>query len=466
MGLSFYNTLSKSKESFQSIEEGKIKVYTCGPTVYNYVHIGNLRTFLFEDLLIRYLKYLSYQVTHVMNLTDVDDKTIRGAKEKGQALKEYTLFYSEAFFRDLKTLNALPADFYPAATNHIKEMVDLIKILLNKAIAYQTEDGSIYFSIRKFKDYGALSGMKPDNLLDGASGRVSNDEYSKEEMKDFVLWKAYDLEDGDVFWETELGKGRPGWHIECSAMSMKYLGESFDIHCGGIDNAFPHHENEIAQSEAATGKKFVHYWLHSAFLNVNSEKMAKSKKNFYTLKDLLEKDFAPMSIRYSLITTHYRQPLNFSEELIAQSDAALKRVKEFVSSLKYIKTEKRFNGFEKIIQEAREGFVSHMNDDLNISPAMASVFDFIRKVNGLKDELGEKDARQALDFIGEINQVVGVFQFEDEILEEEILNLIEERNQARREKNFKKSDEIRELLLAKGILLKDTKEGTQWQKTS
>jgi len=290
MALRFFNTITRKKEEFVSIEPGKVGMYTCGPTVYDYAHIGNFRTYMFEDLLRRYLEYKGYEVTQVMNITDVDDKTIAGSRAKKVSLSEYTKKYIDAFFDDLDTLNIERADFYPEATTHIKEMVELVKKLLDKGFAYRS-DGDIYFKLSSFKDYGKLSKMKLENLKIGA--RVGKDEYEKEEASDFALWKGWDEKDGDVFWETEIGKGRPGWHIECSAMSMKYLGEHFDIHTGGIDNMFPHHENEIAQSESATGKKFVNFWLHSLHLIVEGKKMSKSLGNIYTLRDILEKGYNP-----------------------------------------------------------------------------------------------------------------------------------------------------------------------------
>ncbi len=464
MSLHFYNTLTKKNEEFKSLENKKIKLYTCGPTVYNYVHIGNLRTFSFEDLLVKYLRYLNYEVLHVMNLTDVDDKTIKGSISEGISLNKYTKKYKNAFFEDIKTLNFSKANHYPAATEYIDEMVHMIKVLIKKEFAYKADDNSIYFSIKKFKNYGKLSGIKIDQLKNDASGRLSEDEYSKDDAQDFVLWKAWSSNDGDVFWETELGKGRPGWHLECSAMSIKLLGESFDIHCGGVDNTFPHHENEIAQSEAFSGKKFVNYWLHSAFLNINSEKMAKSKGNFYTLRELIEKGHDPMSIRYSLISTHYRQPLNFSDDLLNQSSAALKRVNEFINNMSQIKNDKDYADFDILIDTCRQDFINHMDDDLNISGALGCLFDFIRKTNSISSKISSKNGKEAVNFIKELNEVIGCFDTSSEILEDEILNLIKQREAARLNKDYAKSDEIRDYLLQMKIKLKDSKDGTIWEK--
>src|SRR4030065_1580791 len=316
----FFNTFTRQKEIFNPINPNEVRMYTCGPTVYDYAHIGNFRAFLFEDLLKRWLKHRGFKVTHVMNLTDVDDKTILGSKKQQIPLRQYTEFYAKAFFEDAKALNIEPADQYPRATEHIPEMTTLIKQLLCKGYAYKGEDDSIYYAISKFKEYGKLSKIRVQDLKKGV--RVKTDEYAKEEAQDFALWKAWTAEDGDVFWETELGKGRPGWHIECSPMSMKYLGETFDIHFGGVDNIFLHHVNEIAQSQAATGKKFVNYWLHSAHLLVEGMKMAKRLGNFYTLRDLLNKGWNPVVIRYLLISTHYRQQLNFTIEGLEASKNA------------------------------------------------------------------------------------------------------------------------------------------------
>ncbi|HRI89066.1 MAG TPA: cysteine--tRNA ligase, partial [Candidatus Hydrogenedentes bacterium] len=328
MPIRFFNTLTRTKEVFEPANPPHVGLYTCGPTVYNFAHIGNLRTFLFEDLLRRHLKYRGYEVNHVMNLTDVEDKIIRTCRETGESLKSLTGRYSQAFFEDLDTLGAERAEAYPAATDHVAEMVELIKKLRDNGHTYEV-NGSIYFKLSTFPQYGQLSKFKMDELKSGASGRVDSDEYETEDARDFALWKAYDENDGAVFWETELGKGRPGWHIECSCMSMKYLGESFDIHCGGIDNMFPHHENEIAQSEAATGKPFVKYWLHSAHLFVDGRKMSKSFGNFYTLRDLLEKGHDPKAIRWTLIATHYRQPSNFTFDALEAANESLRRIRDF-----------------------------------------------------------------------------------------------------------------------------------------
>ena len=312
MELKFYNSMTRQIEPFKTLNPGEVGMYTCGPTVYNYAHIGNFRAYLFEDFLRRTLEFAGNQVKQVMNLTDVDDKTIRGSQAAGQALKAYTKPYIEAFFADLKTLNVEPAAVYPAATDHIPEMLNLISALFDKGIAYKSDDGSVYFSVSKYENYGKLAHIDREAMRSGV--RINADEYEKEGVGDFALWKGWDEKDGDVVWDAPWGKGRPGWHLECSAMSMKYLGESFDLHTGGIDNLFPHHENEIAQAEAVTGKPFVHTWMHCAHLRVNGQKMSKSLGNFFTLRDLQEKGYTGREIRYVLLNAHYRQGLNFTFE--------------------------------------------------------------------------------------------------------------------------------------------------------
>ncbi|MCX6799432.1 MAG: cysteine--tRNA ligase, partial [Candidatus Diapherotrites archaeon] len=324
--LKLYNTIGRKKQPFKPLHGKTVGMYTCGPTVYNYIHIGNLKSFLAEDVLKRYLLYKGFKVKHVRNLTDVDDKTINGSRMEGVPLREFTEKYTRAFFEDIESVRILPAGIYPKATEHIAEMVKLIKALLRKGYAYKGDDGSIYYSIKKFKNYGKLAGINFRELKVGA--RVKQDTYDKGEAQDFALWKSWAPDDGDVYWETEIGKGRPGWHIECSAMSMKYLGSTFDIHGGGEDLVFPHHENEIAQSEGATGKKFVRYWVHNAFLLVNGEKMSKSLGNYYTLRDL--KDYNPIAVRYLMISSSYRQPLNFTFEALRAAQSALDRLNELI----------------------------------------------------------------------------------------------------------------------------------------
>jgi cysteinyl-tRNA synthetase len=443
-----------------------VKLYTCGPTVYDYAHIGNFRAFLFEDLLKRWLVYRGFKVTHIMNLTDIDDKTIKGSQKQGIPLRQFTDFYAKAFFEDIKALNIEPADVYPRATDHIPEMITIIKTLMTKGIAYKGEDGSIYFSVCKFPDYGKLSHIKVDELKAGA--RVSQDEYAKEEAQDFALWKAWCPEDGDVFWETELGKGRPGWHIECSAMSMKYLGETFDIHCGGVDNMFPHHENEIAQSEAATGKKFVNYWMHNEHLQVEGKKMSKRFGNFYTLRDLLAKGYDPISIRYLLMSTHYRQQFNFTFEGLEASKAAVERLRNFVRRLHEVEGTTATGKVATLTAKLEACFGGSMDDDLNIGIALSSLFDFVRDMNSLLDAnlVSKAEAAEVGGVMMRIDSVLGVIgRVEvEEALPTDIDALVQKREAARKSKNWKEADAIRAQLKAIGIVLEDTAQGIRWHK--
>ena len=462
----FFNTLTRRKEKFVPLEKGKVKMYTCGPTVYDFAHIGNFRAFVFEDLLRRWLEYCGYKVIHVMNITDVDDKTIAAARKKGISLREYTEHYTRAFFEDITALNIEKAHYYPRATEHIPEMVALIKKLLEKGYAYRGEDGSIYYDISKFKDYGKLSKIKVKELKPGA--RVKVDEYGKEEAHDFALWKAWDEEDGDVFWETELGKGRPGWHIECSAMSMKYLGETFDIHCGGVDNIFPHHENEIAQSEAATGKQFVRYWLHNEYLLVEGRKMSKRFGNYYTLRDLLAKGYDPKAIRYLLMSTHYRQQLNFTFEGLEAAKNAVDRLTNFVYRLLDADGEGCGEKIGLLMENVQKRFEEAMCDDLNIAVALAAIFNFVREVNKLMDDkkLSRGEAEQVYELMMRFDKVLGVIgevKKEEEKLPKEAEELIRKREEARKVRDWETADRIRERLKAMGVIVEDTPQGVKWR---
>ena len=462
----FFNTLTRRKEKFVPLEKGKVKMYTCGPTVYDFAHIGNFRAFVFEDLLRRWLEYCGYKVIHVMNITDVDDKTIAAARKKGISLREYTEHYTQAFFEDITALNIEKAHYYPRATEHIPEMVALIKKLLEKGYAYRGEDGSIYYDISKFKDYGKLSKIRVKELKPGA--RVKVDEYGKEEAHDFALWKAWDEEDGDVFWETELGKGRPGWHIECSAMSMKYLGETFDIHCGGVDNIFPHHENEIAQSEAATGKQFVRYWLHNEYLLVEGRKMSKRFGNYYTLRDLLAKGYDPKAIRYLLMSTHYRQQLNFTFEGLEAAKNAVDRLTNFVYRLLDADGEGCGEKIGSLMESVQKRFEEAMCDDLNIAVALAAIFNFVREVNKLMDDnkLSRGEAEQVYELMMRFDKVLGVIgevKKEEEKLPKEAEELIRKREEARKVRDWETADKIRERLKAMGVIVEDTPQGVKWR---
>jgi len=462
----FFNTLTRRKEAFKPLEAGKVKIYTCGPTVYDFAHIGNFRAFLFEDLLKRWLVQRGFKVTHVMNLTDIDDKTIKGSQTQGVPLRQFTDFYVKAFFEDTKALNIEPAEVYPKATDHVPEMVNLIKTLMIKGYAYRGEDGSIYYAVCKFADYGKLSKIKVDELKAGA--RVSQDEYAKEEAQDFALWKAWTPEDGDVFWGKELGKGRPGWHIECSAMSMKYLGETFDIHCGGVDNMFPHHENEIAQSEAATGKKFVNYWMHNEHLQVEGKKMSKSLGNFYTLRDLLAKGYDPIAIRYLLMSTHYRQQFNFTFEGLEAAKGAVDRLRNFVRRLHDTDGKESVGKVATFTAKAEACFGGSMDDDLNIGIALASLFDFVREINNLLDAnmVSKGEAAEVGGLMMRFDEVLGVIgKVEvEEALPADIDALVQKREEARKAKSWKEADAIRAQLKAMGIVLEDTAQGVRWHK--
>jgi cysteinyl-tRNA synthetase len=463
MALRFYNTMTRRKEEFKPINDGHVRMYTCGPTVYGYAHIGNLRTFIFEDLLRRYLRYKGYRVTQVMNLTDVDDKTIKGSRARGVSLREYTAEYKDAFFEDIDALGIERAEIYPEATAHIPEMVGLVKKLKDKGFAYET-DGSVYYKISRFADYGKLSRMKMDALKAGA--RVAADEYEKEQVSDFALWKGWDEDDGDVFWETELGKGRPGWHIECSAMSMKYLGEQFDIHTGGVDNIFPHHENEIAQSEAATGHRFVNFWLHAKHLIVEGRRMAKSFGNFYTLRDVLAKGYSPLAIRYLLMATHYRQQLNFTFDALEAAHNGLERYHDFIANIGDVTLETDGGEADGYIEKAKKGFEVALDDDLNISPALGEIFNFIRDINRLKSEnrLSKAEARRVLETINRFDSVLGLQKKEETALDSEIEAMIQARIEARKNKSWAEADRIRDELTKKGIILEDTPSGTKWKR--
>jgi cysteinyl-tRNA synthetase len=466
MALVFTNTLGRRKEKFVPLKGKHVRMYTCGPTVYDYAHIGNFRAYVFEDILRRYLKYRGFKVTQVMNITDVDDKTIRGSRSEGIPLKEYTDRYIRIFFEDLDSLGIERAEHYPRATEHIEDMIALIKRLKEKGYAYESEN-SIYYDISKFPRYGALSGIKVHALKVGA--RIRADEYAKDEARDFALWKGWDPEDGDVFWETEFGKGRPGWHIECSAMSMKYLGESFDLHTGGEDNIFPHHENEIAQSEAATGKKFVKYWLHCALLLVNGQKMSKSLGNYYTVHDLIKQGHNPRAIRYLLISAHYRAPLNFTMDALRNAETTVMRLSDFVSRLEQLDPKGKFNrSLHRAVKAAKKKFEMAMDDDLNTPEALAAIFELIHKANKAisSDKLSIRNKRELLAFIYSVDKVLGIFAQPTLTLPSEIEAMIKQREEARSRKDWETADRIREALREKGILLEDTPSGVRWRRVS
>jgi cysteinyl-tRNA synthetase len=454
--LRLHNTMSGRVEIFVPIEPGHVRMYTCGPTVHDYAHIGNFRTFLFEDLLRRVLEQQGYRVTQVMNLTDVEDRIIKKAAERGQTIDEFTEQYIEAFFEDLETLRIERVEHYPRATQHIFEMVSLIERLTENGHTY-VADGSTYYRISTFPRYGALAHLDVSGLKAGA--RVDVDEYGKDDPRDFALWKA--RKPGEQSWETPLGAGRPGWHIECSAMSMQYLGETFDIHAGGVDLIFPHHEDEIAQSEGATGKQFARYWLHAQFLQDSTgEKMSKRLKNFATVRDLLAEGYAPRAIRYALLTgAHYRSPLAFSAELLKAADSAVKRLDEFAVRLGSVKPD------AEAPAEIRERWDEALKDDLNLPAAVGHLFEFIKTFNA-RLESGQatpEERAAAMAMLRHANRTLDVIEF-PEAVDAEVEKLIAERQAARDRRDFARSDEIRKQLLAMGIQLDDTKEGTRWKR--
>lgn len=468
MQIKLFNTETRQKEEVAPLEDRIIRMYTCGPTVYNYAHIGNFRTYVFEDLLRRTLKFFNYKVEQVMNITDIDDKTIRGALQQNKTLKQFTDYYTQAFFQDLDALNIERVEHYPLATDFVPQMIAIIETLLQKDVAYRGSDQSIYFSIRHFPQYGRLSHLKMDDLKAGASERVATDEYNKENIADFVLWKAYDAErDGDVYWESPFGKGRPGWHIECSAMAMSILGETLDIHVGGVDNMFPHHENEIAQSEACTGCQFVRHWLHSEHLLVDHKKMSKSLGNFYTLRDLMKMGFSGREVRFLLLNSHYRMQLNFTTQGLEASRATLQRFADFIERLKKIQTP---NGEDvsELLRSTLTSFEEALADDLNISVALAALFELMRRINQLCDEerISQKTAKQVIDFFHNVDRVLGVIPFEKDKLEipTELLDALRRREEARKAKNWPEADKQRELITSAGYLIEDTSSGPRLKK--
>ncbi|MGI5869994.1 MAG: cysteine--tRNA ligase [Kiritimatiellia bacterium] len=458
--MNFYNSLTRRKEAFQPLETGKAGLYTCGPTVYNFAHIGNFRAYVFEDILRRSLEFRGYEVVQVMNLTDVDDKTIRGALEQGVSLDAFTRPYKDAFFADLKTLGIKPAAFYPAATDHIPEMIALIERLFERGLAYRSDDGSVYFSVAKFDGYGKLARLDREGMRHGV--RIDSDEYEKDAVGDFALWKAWDEADGDIAWDSPWGRGRPGWHIECSAMSMKYLGESFDIHTGGIDNLFPHHENEIAQSEGATGKPFVHTWLHCAHLRVNGEKMSKSLGNFLTLRDLLEKGCQGREIRYVLIAGHYRQPLNFTFDALAAARSALARIDEFTRLLEDKAAGAVATGdAPDWVSDMQAAFREAVKDDLNMAEALAAVHRLVGRGNkeAAEGTLSPADAAHALAALAHMDTVLNVLARPQAEAPAEVKTLVERRAEARQRRDWAVSDQLRNAIADLGWAVKDTPEG-------
>ena len=461
MALHLYNTLSRNVEPFEPLDpNGPVGMYCCGPTVHDYAHIGNFRTFVFADLVRRYLEFRGYTVNHVMNITDVEDKIIRRVREQNTTLTEYTTKYQDAFLADLKVLNCTEAHHVPKATDHIPEMIDLIGKLMERGIAYQADDGSVYFSIENYRGcgctYGRLVNLNFDEMRQGE--RVSDDEYEKESLADFALWKARVPEDGEVFWPSPWGEGRPGWHIECSAMSMKLLGNTFDLHLGGEDLAFPHHEDEIAQSEGATGQPFVKHWLHGAHLLVEGKKMSKSLGNFFTLRDLLDKGYDGREVRQLMISAHYRETFNFTLAGLDGARSAMARIDECIAKLREAAADTTAEPSTSVIEK----FTAALDDDLNVSSAWGVVFDWVRDCNRrlADDSMDASTAAAELAAWERIDTVLGVGKAEEEA-PAEFIALLEERAAARKAKDFARADAIRDELTAQGWVIEDTPNGAR-----
>ena len=464
--LRFHNTLTGRIEEFHPLNEGEVRFYYCGPTVWDYGHIGNFRSAVAADVLRRYLKFKGFRVIHVMNITDVEDRIIAKSQEAGVSIDDYTAKYIDALWEDFDALGNERPDVVPRATRHIPEMVSLIEKLLDTDHAYRS-DGSIYYRISSFPEYGKLSKINFEGNIAGASERILTDRYEKEDARDFALWKEKASEN-EPSWDTTIGNGRPGWHIECSAMSMKYLGETFDIHAGGIDLVFPHHENEIAQSEGATGKQFVRYWIHFEHLKVEGETMSKSKGNYYTFRDIAAKGFSPAAIRYFLLSVPYNKQLNFTFDALAGAQKTVDSLRDFRARLSEAKTEpgqneKLHEAATRALQEFEEG----MDDDLNTSVALAAIHNLSREVNTAlaRKQVKTDNQRELLEVISRIDSVLNIFgEQQREMLDSEIQTLIDERQEARRRRDFGRADEIRGELADRGIILEDTNDGVRWKR--
>ncbi len=460
--MQLYNTLTQKKEEFVPIEKNKVKMYSCGPTVYNYFHIGNARPFIVFDVLRRYFEYRGYEVTFVQNFTDIDDKMIRRANEEHTTVSALADRFIAEYFKDSKSLGIHEATYHPRATENIDAIISLIKSLEEKGFTY-TVDGDVYFDVKKFADYGKLSHQPLENLEAGA--RIEVGEKKKNPM-DFAVWKA--KKEGEPYWESPWSEGRPGWHIECSAMANKYLGKTIDIHSGGMDLIFPHHENEVAQSEAANGCQFAHYWLHNGYINVDNRKMSKSLGNFFTVRDVAKK-FDYEVIRFFMLSAHYRNPINFSHDLLMQAQAGLNRIYTCIENLEFLKganAGKTDNSAADKLDAFKDKFIAAMDDDINTADAISAIFDLVRFLNSSFDgETSVETIDKALSLIRELGNVLGILQNKkDEILDEEIEKLIEDRNNARKNRDFALADKIRDDLKARGIVLEDTRQGVKWRR--
>ena len=466
--MQIYNSLTRKKEEFKPIHEGKAGIYACGPTVYNYFHIGNARPFITFDVLRRQLEREGYQVTFVQNFTDIDDKMIRRANEEGITVRELADRFIAEYYVDAKALGIRPATVHPKATEHIAEIIQLITRLIDNGHAYATPSGDVYYRVSAFPGYGKLSGQNMEDRETGASERL-NVETDKESPEDFALWKAQ--KPGEPAWDSPWGKGRPGWHIECSAMSMKYLGETFDIHCGGKDLLFPHHENEIAQSEGATGKKYVNYWMHNGFINVDNQKMSKSLNNFFTVRDIA-KEYDLEAVRLFMLSAHYRSPINFSREQIEAANASLNRLYTARNSLRF----QIENGEDRPLNAEEEAFVERlktyekrfddaMDDDMNTADALGAIFELVKDANvTVREGVSRKAAKAALDSLEAICDVLGLLSKKEDELPEEIAALVRERAEARKNKDWARSDELRNRIVSAGYILEDTKQGQKVRK--
>ncbi|MDQ3174643.1 MAG: cysteine--tRNA ligase [Acidobacteriota bacterium] len=464
--LKFHNTLSGKIEEFQPIRQGEVRFYYCGPTVWDYGHVGNFRSAVAADILRRYLDFKGYKVTHVMNITDVEDRIIAKSQEAGLSIDDYTAKYIEALWEDADALGCKRPDIVPRATRHIPEMVDLIERLLTNEHAYKS-DGSIYYRIRSFPEYGKLSKINFAGNIVGGSERVDTDKYEKEDARDFALWKE-PANETEPSWDSAIGRGRPGWHIECSAMSMKYLGGTFDIHAGGIDLVFPHHENEIAQSEGATGKQFVNYWLHFEHLKVEGETMSKSKGNYYTLRDLTAKGHSPRGIRYFLLSVPYSKQLNLTFDALRGAEKTVESLRDFHARLSEARTEAGLiTDLHEATKRALQEFEEGMDDNLNTSVALAAIHNLTREVNTAlaRKKLGVENKRELLELFSRFDLVLNIFGKDPaEMLDNEIQSLIAERQEARRRRDFDRADELREEMVERGIVLEDTRDGVRWKR--
>ncbi|HEY6230777.1 MAG TPA: cysteine--tRNA ligase [Pyrinomonadaceae bacterium] len=464
--LKFRNTLSGKVEEFQPLREGEVRFYYCGPTVWDYGHIGNFRSAIAADVVRRYLKFKGFKVTHVMNITDVEDRIIAKSQEAGLSIDDYTAKYIDAFWEDFDALGCERPEIIPRATRHIPEMVSLIEKLLQTGHAYESE-GSVYYRIASFPEYGKLSKINFAGNIAGASDRVDTDRYEKEDARDFALWKE-PASATEPAWDSSIGRGRPGWHIECSAMSMKYLGETFDIHAGGIDLVFPHHENEIAQSEGATGKEFVRYWIHFEHLKVDGETMSKSKGNYYTFRDVAAKGYSAGAVRYFLLSVPYNKQINFTFEALGGAEKTVAGLRDFKARLSEAKASPGLNEeLHAATQTAAQEFEAGMDDDLNTSVALAVIHNLTRVVNTAlaRKKLREENKTELLELLQRFDSVLNIFGNESrEMLDSEVQSLIDERQEARRRRDFARGDEIRDELAGRGIILEDTKDGVRWKR--